>query len=216
MGCYARGVLIEDAPLSLREYVMGEELPLATIFRAIAEILRGRADAVIFGAHAVNAYAGTERMTEDVDVLTTDAAALAEQIRAELTGRFHVAFRVREVAGGQGERVYQLRSPKNRHVCDVRAVSVLPAFETHGGLRVLAPLDLVAMKVVSFAARRSQPKGATDLADLRRLLLAFPQLQTAEPDVVGARVAALTSAPAALEAWRELRAAHIEPDADED
>jgi hypothetical protein len=209
-------VLIEDAPLSLREYVMGEELPLATIFRAIAEILRERDDAVIFGAHAVNAYAGTERMTEDVDVLTVDAAALAERIRSELTSRFHVAFRVREVARGQGQRVYQLRSPKNRHVCDVRAVEALPPHEIHGGLKVLAPVELVAMKVISYAARRAQPKGATDLADLRRLLLAFPLLRSAEPDVIAARVAQLTDAASALDAWRELRTARIEPDEEED
>ena len=111
--------------------------------------------------------------------------------------------------------MYQLRSPKNRHVCDLRGVAELPPYETHGGFRVLAPLDLIAMKVVSLASRRLQPKGATDLADLRRLLLAFPDVRSGETDVIAPRIAQLTSGPAALETWRELRAASIEPDEDD-
>lgn len=193
---------------------MGEELPLATIFRAVAEILRDRPDAVVFGAHAVNAYAGVERMTEDVDVLSTDPVGLAEHIRSTLTARLHVAFRVREAADGAGLRVYQLRTPRNRHVCDIRGVAVLPAHEQHGGLRILAPLELIAMKVVSFAARRRKPKGATDLADLRRLLLAFPALRTQDA-AIRARIGALSAAPEALVAWAEVSTAPIEPD-DED
>ncbi len=42
--------------LSLREFIMGEALPLATLQQAILEFLRGRDDAVVFGAQAVNAY----------------------------------------------------------------------------------------------------------------------------------------------------------------
>jgi hypothetical protein len=207
-------VLLENAPLGLREYLMGEELPLATIFRAIADLLRGRTDVVIFGAHAVNAYTEHERMTEDVDVLSTDGPALAETIRSHLSDRFHAAFRIREVAAGAGHRVYQLRTPKNRHVCDVRTVASLPPFETHGELRILAPIDLVAMKAVSYTARRAQPKGATDLADLRRLLLRFPEL-AADGARVSACMATLGASAEALRTWDELRAQPIEPDADE-
>src|SRR5208283_631986 len=79
-----------DAPLSLGEYVSGEALPLATVFRAIMELLAGRQDAVVFGAHAVNAYVDDEkqRMTGDVDVLSTNALPLAELIRSDLHDRF--------------------------------------------------------------------------------------------------------------------------------
>jgi hypothetical protein len=41
---------------------MREPLPLATIQDALLEFLRGRDDAVLFGAHAVNAYVEEPRM----------------------------------------------------------------------------------------------------------------------------------------------------------
>ncbi len=44
-----------DGSLTFREFAMRETLPLATIHDAVLEFLRGRADAVLFGAHAVNA-----------------------------------------------------------------------------------------------------------------------------------------------------------------
>ena len=63
-----------DAPLSLGEFVRDEPLPLGRVFRVVLELLAGRTDAVVFGAHAVNAYVEDEkqRMTGDVDVLSTD------------------------------------------------------------------------------------------------------------------------------------------------
>ena len=45
-----------DGSLTFREFAMRETLPLATIHDAVLEFLRGRTDAVLFGAHAVNAY----------------------------------------------------------------------------------------------------------------------------------------------------------------
>ncbi len=45
-----------DGSLTFREFIMREPLPLATIHDAVLEFLRGRTDAVLFGAHAVNAY----------------------------------------------------------------------------------------------------------------------------------------------------------------
>ena len=45
-----------DGSLTFREFVMREPLPLATIHDAVLEFLRGRDDAVLFGAQAVNAY----------------------------------------------------------------------------------------------------------------------------------------------------------------
>jgi hypothetical protein len=46
-----------DGSLTFREFIMREPLPLATIHDAVLEFLRGRTDAMLFGAHAVNAYA---------------------------------------------------------------------------------------------------------------------------------------------------------------
>ena len=88
---------------------MNESLPLATIQEAVLEFLRGREDAVIFGAQAVNAYVPEPRMSQDIDLLSTRAAELAEELRVHLGGRFHIAVRVREVAGGRGYRLYQIQ-----------------------------------------------------------------------------------------------------------
>src|SRR5438309_2003555 len=94
---YDSCVLQFDAPLTFREFMTHEELPLATVFREILLFLGQRRDALLFGAQAVNAYCETERMTHDIDVLSTEAAALAEALRAHLADRFHIAVRVREV-----------------------------------------------------------------------------------------------------------------------
>src|SRR4051812_33925373 len=96
-----------------------EPLPLATIFREILAFLATRQDAVVFGAHAVNAYCEPARMTADVDVLSTDAAKLADDLRNVLAQRFHVAVRVREIVP-KGFRIYQVRTPRNRHLADIR------------------------------------------------------------------------------------------------
>jgi hypothetical protein len=50
---------------------MREPLPLATIHQAVLEFLRGRDDAVVFGAQAVNAYVGEPRMSQDIDLVST-------------------------------------------------------------------------------------------------------------------------------------------------
>src|SRR5207247_1855264 len=95
-----------DGSLTFREFAMREPLPLATIHDAVLEFLRGRDDAVLYGAQAVNAYVDESRMTQDVDVMSPRAAELAEEIREFLNKRFHIAVRVREVRDGLGYRVY--------------------------------------------------------------------------------------------------------------
>src|ERR1700691_3559537 len=112
-----------DGSLTLREFGMREPLPLATIHDAVLEFLRGRDDAALFGAQAVNAYVDEPRMTQDVDILSTRAKSLAEELRQRLTQAFHIAVRIREVAHGSGFRIYQLREPKNRPLVDVRQVT---------------------------------------------------------------------------------------------
>src|SRR5947209_12163248 len=102
-----------DGSLTFREFVMREPLPLATIHDAVLEFLRDRDDAVLFGAQAVNAYVREARMTQDVDIASTRAAELAEELRIFLNIRFHIAVRVRTVRGGIGYLIYQVRKPED-------------------------------------------------------------------------------------------------------
>ena len=194
-------LLLADAPLTLREFVTHEEIPLASIFREVLDFLAGRSDAVIFGAHAVNAYCEPERMTQDVDLLSTNGAALAEQLRARLAEQLRIAARVREVVPGQGFRIYQERKPSNRHLVKLRQVDVLPSSQPFGEVRVLAPPELIAMKVVSLVRRAGRPKAGTDLVDVQRLLLTFPDLKS-EEDIVIDRLRDLSAPGEVLTRWR--------------
>lgn len=193
---------------------MGEPHPLATIHDAVLEFLRGREDAAMFGAQAVNAYVDEPRMTQDVDIMSPRAAELADELRAYLNQRFQIAVRVREVKKDLGYRLYQVRKPKNRHLVDIRQVDEVQSCVRVDEILVPAPAELIGQKLLSMCSRQSSPKGATDSADLRRLLLTFPELKTEEGPVA----AALRDADAdqaVLNAWRDLVAQEILPD-DED
>ena len=106
-----------DGSLTFREFAMREPLPLATIHDAVLEFLRGRTDAVLFGAHAVNAYVDEARMTQDVDILSPRAEELADELRAYLAQRFQIAVRIRIVAGGLGHRLYQRQQAQEPSTC---------------------------------------------------------------------------------------------------
>lgn len=81
---------------------------------------------------------------------------------------------------------------------------------------MLAPPDLVAMKVIAYHARRGQPKSGTDWRDLAALLLAFPDLKR-ESGAVSERLRALQAAPGGLAAWKGLASQQLRPeDADEE
>src|SRR5438552_8767389 len=108
-----------DGSLTFREFIMREPLPLATIHDAVLEFLRGRTDAVLFGAHAVNAYVDEPRMTQDVEILSPRAAELAEELCGCLLQRFQITVRIRSVANGLGHRLYQVREPEDRRLVDV-------------------------------------------------------------------------------------------------
>ena len=207
-------MLAFDPPISAREFMTDEKLPLAVVFPAVMEMIAGRKDAVVFGALAVNAYVETERMTEDVDILSTDAAGLAERVRSELHRRFHIAARIREMKGGLGFRVYQVREPKNRHLVDVRQVSRLPGSTVSQGVQFVEPVELLAMKVMSYDSRKTQPKGGTDLADIRRLLQAFPQLKKPRAEVAQ-RLVAGGASERVMETWRAFARDRIEDDSDD-
>ncbi len=187
---------------------MREPLPLATIHDAVLEFLRGRDDAVVFGAQAVNAYVGEPRMSQDIDLVSTRAAELAEELREHLSERFHIAVRVREIGDGKGYRLFQIQKPRNRHLVDLRTVESLPRAQRIEDVLVTSPPDLIAQKVISYHARRGQPKAGTDWRDLAMLLLTFPELKKEQ----GAVSEALKSAGVkddVMQTWHELVAQEI-------
>lgn len=199
--------------LTIREFVMREPVPLATIHDAVFRFLRGRADAALFGAQAVNAYTGEPRMTQDVDILSTRAAELAEELREHLSAEFHIAARVREVAEGKGFRVYQVQKTGNRHLIDLRSVLTMPEVQNFEGINVLAPAETIAAKVIAYCARRGKPKAGTDWRDIAMLLLTFPELKQ-EASAVRDRLIRAGADERVLDVWREFANQNI--DADED
>ena len=148
--------------LSFQEFVNRETHPLATLHSAILETLQGRSDVVLFGAQAVNAYVGEPRMTQDIDVIATDAASLADELKTFLSDRFFIAVCVRVVKGGIGYRLYQTQKSGNRHLMDIRQADELPDSQEIEGIQVMAPIELIASKVVAYFRRRGKPKAGTD------------------------------------------------------
>lgn len=193
---------------------MQEALPLAVIQNAVLEFLRGRDDVVVFGAQAVNAYVREPRMTQDIDLLSPRAADFVEELREHLGERFHIAVQVREIGAGRGYRLYQIQKPDNRHLVDVRPVTTLPATQRIAGVLVMAPVDLIAAKIVAYHQRRGHPKSGTDWRDLAMLLLTFPELKQ-NPSAVTERLQALGVAIDVVEAWQAFAAQDIKL-ADED
>lgn len=195
---------------------MREPLPLATIQETVLEFLRGRDDVAVFGAQAVNAYVDEPRMTQDIDLLSTRARELAEELRELLSEKFHIAVRVREVGEGKGFRLYQVQKTGNRHLADVRPVASLPETRIIEEIRVLSPAELIASKVVSYHARRGKPKSGTDWRDLAVLLLTFPELKS-EASEVTTILQNSGASESILQVWRELVAQEIKLEtADED
>ncbi len=182
---------------------MSESLPLATIQEAVFEFLRGRGDAVLFGAQAVNAYVPEPRMSQDIDLLSTRAAELAEELRAHLGDQFHVAVRVREVADGRGYRLYQIQKSGNRHLVDIRLVQSLPPSQRIAQVLVASPEELIALKVISYYQRRGQPKSGTDWRDVAMLLLTFPELKK-DDGLVTERLRAENAGEDVMKLWRDL------------
>ena len=194
---------------------MQETLPLATIQDAVLDFLRGRKDAVVFGAQAVNAYVDEPRMTQDIDLLSVQASTLAQELRDYLSERFHIAVRVREIGEGRGYRIYQVQKLGNRHLVDVRSVEQLPETRLIAQVLVIAPVDLIASKVVSYAQRRGSPKSGTDWRDLGMLLLSFPDLKRDYGPVTDLLLAT-GAAAGVLDVWHDLVAQEIQPGNEDD
>jgi hypothetical protein len=204
-----------DGSLTFREFAMREPHPLAVIHDAVLEFLRGRDDAVLYGAQAVNAYVDESRMTQDVDLASLRAADLAEELRRFLNERFHIAVRVREVRDGLGYRIYQVRKPKNRHLVDVRPVDTLPPAQWVKEVQVVVPAELIANKVTAYTHRRAKPKAGTDWRDLAMLLLTFPELKALEGPVAE-RLRAAGAPKEVFATWKELVASEILPTNEDD
>jgi Nucleotidyl transferase AbiEii toxin, Type IV TA system len=200
--------MLNAGALTFKEFAMREPLPLATIHDAVLEFLRGRDDVVVFGATAVNAYVDEPRMTQDIDLMSTRAAALAEELREYLCKRFTIAIRIREVAKAKGYRLFQIQKSGNRHLVDVRAVDSLPEAKLIEDISIASPTEIIAQKVISYYSRRGQPKSGTDWRDLAMLLLTFPELKT-ESGPVFAALRALAANDDVIQTWRELVAQEI-------
>ena len=192
---------------------MRETLPLSKIQEAILGFLQGREDVVLFGAQAVNAYVSEPRMTQDIDLLSTRAGELAEELRDFLKEKFHIAVRIREVADGKGFRIYQIRSEGNRHLVDLRTISEFPATEKIENILVLSPVELLTSKIISYHSRKGKPKAGSDYRDLGMLLLQFPELKEKVSEILKAR----NVGEAILETWAEIASQDFEfEDEDED
>ena len=182
---------------------MREPLPLATVHEAVLEFVRGRDDVVVFGATAVNAYVSEPRMTQDIDLMSTRAAELAQELRDFLNERFHIAVRVRVIGEGKGYRVFQIRKEGNRHLVDLRPIASLPQAELIDGVRVVTAAELIARKVISLHSRRGQPKSGTDWRDVAMLLLAFPNLKV-ESGPVSEILNSLGATEEEMKTWSEV------------
>ena len=206
--------MFDAGALTFKEFMMGESLPLAALQQAILEFLRGRDDAVVFGAQAVNAYVDEPRMTQDLDLLSPRAEALAQELRTYLHQRFHIAVRVRQVSQGRGYRLFQVRQPRDRHLVDIRVVESLPAAQRLADVMVMAPAELIASKVQAYYQRRGRPKSGTDWRDLALLLLTFPELKR-DLGPVRDCLEAVGAEPAVLAVWQELVTQEIQPEDEE-
>jgi hypothetical protein len=203
-----------DGPLTFQEFITRERLPLATIHDAVLEFLRDRKDAVLLGAQAVNAYVRKSRMTQDVDIASTQAPKLTAEVRRFLKERFHIAVGVQSIGDRNGFRISQGRKPEKRHLVDVRHVKALPHYKRVRKVQVAAPPELLANKLMCMVARRNKPQSFVDMADLYRVLLAFPELKTDEGPVAE-RLRAGGASNDVMAAWKDLVAQKIEPEDDD-
>jgi hypothetical protein len=201
--------------LTFQEFAMQESLPLATLQNAVLEFLRGREDVAVFGAQAVNAYVHEPRMTQDIDLMSVHATELSQELRDHLSERFHIAIRIREIGQERGYRLYQIQKSGNRHLVDIRPVKMLPATQRIAQVLVMAPIDLIANKLITYTKRRGNPKSGTDWRDLALLLLTFPEFKR-DPGPITDQLHTLGATPEMLTIWRELVAQEIKPPDEED
>src|SRR5256884_2614920 len=147
-------------------------------------------------------------MSQNIDLVSTRAIELAEELREYLSERFHIAVRVRVIGAGKGYRLFQTQKPRNRHLVDVRTAESLPQAERIEDVLVMSPPELIAHKVISYHTRRGQPKAGTDWRDLAMLLLTFPELKKLK-GAVSEALKLLGATDKLMETWRELVAQEL-------
>jgi len=186
-----------------RDFKAREKFPRDMILTAVRDFLRGREDAVVFGGHAVNAYAKEQRATQEIDLLSTRAAKLATELRDYLNRRFRLFLLIRRLNKGEGRRIYQATQSGNHFLIDLRPVSELPAARRISQVLFMEPAELIASKVIAYHKRRDKPKGDMDWRDLAKLLLTFPELKS-EDGAVAERLQAAGAEEAVIEVWKNL------------
>src|SRR5882724_2353111 len=207
--------MLNAGVLTFKEFAMREPLPLSTIHGAVLQFLRGRDDVVVFGATAVNAYVSEPRMTQDIDLISSRASELAEELREYLSEQFRIAVRVRTIGESKGYRLFQIQKSGNRYLVDLRHVDSLPSAERIEGVLVISPVGLTARKVISWNSRSGQPKSFSDRRDLAMLLLAFPNLKS-ESGAVSEELKALGVNEEIMRAWYELVSEEINQPSEEE
>lgn len=196
--------MLTDGPLTLTEFSMHENVPLASVFRLVFTILGNRPDAVVYGSQALNEYVKPPRMTEDVDIFSLNATDLAETLRVAINNTFHIAIRIRRSADGRGLRLYQTSKSNRRHLIDIRPTAELPpAHRTESGVAVVTPPVLAAMKVIASVSRADLLTREQDVLDTRRLLETFPVLRN-DP-TVEEHLRHFGATKVAFQRWFELR-----------
>jgi hypothetical protein len=154
-------------------------------------------------------------MTQDINLLALEAESLAAAIQVYLSETFYIAVRVRSVKDSLGYRVYQIQRSGNRHLLDIRQVDQLPPSQTIEGILVMAPVALIASKVIAYQQRRGKPKAGTDWRDLAMLLLQFPELKTSSGLVLD-RLQQVNASQAVIDLWQEIVNTPIEPETEDD
>jgi hypothetical protein len=154
-------------------------------------------------------------MTQYIDLLSTRARKLAQELKEHLSQEFHIALRVREIGDGKGYRLFQLQKSGNRHLVDLRPVQTLPAARCIDRIWVMAPAELLASKAIAFHQRRGKPKSGTDWRDIAMLLLKFPDLKCS-PGPVEDYLRAAGADSTVLAVWREFVSQPIQAPDDDD
>jgi hypothetical protein len=112
--------------------------------------------------------------------------------------------------------VFQVRSEGNRHLADLRRAEFpLTDIVERDGIRYVGLATLTALKISALVKRRLAPKGATDLADIRRVLLAHPELRD-DKERVPTAIRAVGGGDVELRQWLELLAQPLVSDEETD
>lgn len=215
MPAQANAIFVLSAK-TFRELTMSEPVTIHEIQLAVIEFLKGRSDVVLHGALAVNVYLNEDdaRVTGDADILATQPAPLAEELRQHLADKWHIALRIGERADGHLYRIYQVRKPPrtNRHLVDIWRAEKLPASKRIKGVPVVTIAELIARKVMSYYGRdrSNHPKAGTDRRDISYLLLEYPELKR-EHGPVEDHLKKLRASPEVMETWRQFVLRAISP-----